>query len=62
VGLPGMYNQSGVIDTSKLIKLKGACLIKNDTYTGRDGVERQSSKIASYLCKLSQTADDVIPF
>lgn len=49
VGLPGMYNKSGIIDPQKLIGLAGECLIKNDSYTKRDGSVAQSSKIASFL-------------
>jgi len=59
VGLPGLYNAAGVIDTQKLVGLSGGCIIKTDTYNGKD-----SSKIAAYLVNDNQQIlpDDDIPF
>ncbi len=64
VGLPGMYNASATIETAKLVGLKGACIIRNETYTGRDGVPRESSKIATYLVGgvINVVPDEPIPF
>lgn len=69
VGLPGMYGRNGVIEPKKLVGLKGKCNIKNESYTGRDGTTRESSKIGSYLMKIQGIPlgqgidpDDAIPF
>jgi hypothetical protein len=67
VGLPGLYNASGAFDSDKLIGLQGGCVIKTDSYTGNDGTERKSSKIAMYLVnekavKVEDPLDQEIPF
>jgi hypothetical protein len=59
VGLPGLYNAAGILDTTKLIGLNGNCLIKNEVYNNKE-----SSKIATYLAGESKyhDMDQEIPF
>lgn len=60
VGLPGLYNAAGSLDTSKLLGLTGGCIVKTDVYNGKE-----NSKIATYLVSNTTTdtfPDDPIPF
>ncbi len=65
VGLPGLYNASGVLDTDKLLDLSGSCIIKTETYNNKDSSKIAVYMVANHMTALSGKSEDLnddIPF
>jgi hypothetical protein len=65
VGIPGLYNASGVLDTDKLIGLGGNCVIKTETYNNKDSSKIAMYMVANHMAALSGKSEDIdddIPF